>query len=140
MKISKGYIIQKIEEDFSVTYYPFKDFQYNIENEKYWNKCMEAVTDMTLLSHIMFCNDLFNIPPVKTFLLYFQEDFIKITGNENALLSPQIKKSIGAFWGMVFKYILGYQEQKNVSVSMNQYFLVKTATFFSNPREKIEFI
>jgi hypothetical protein len=140
MKITKIFVQQKMEEEFSVVYYPFKDFQHNLENKPYWDKCMEAAMDMKLLGHIKFCNDLFKIPPVKTFLLFYQNDFIKITGHDNALLTPQQKKSIGAFWGMMFKYVLGYQEQKNVSVSMNQYFMVKTATFYSHPKEPINIV
>lgn len=86
--------------------------------------------DSELLSHIIFCNDVFNIPPVKTFLTYYKDDFVQLTGDEKAVLNVYVKKSIGAFWGMVFKYVLGYQGQKSVSVSMYDFFNVKTATYF----------
>jgi len=131
-------IANKVESEFSKIYTHFQDFQRNIDYKEYWNKCMEAVMNRDLLSHIIFCNDLFSIPPVKTFLMYYRDNFILITGKSNAELDVYTKKSIGAFWGMVFKYVLGYQEQKSVSVSMNDYFIVKTASCFSNPKERIK--
>lgn len=120
-----------IEENFSEVYTHFREFQENKEYEAYWNKCMEAVCDKQLLSHIIFCNDVFYIPPVKTFLTYYKKDFIALTDKSNAELPLFVKKSIGAFWGMVFKFGLEYNGQKNVSVSMNEYFKVKTATYFT---------
>lgn len=119
-----------IEKNFAATYTHFKEFQENPEYKPYWNKCMEAICDQELLSHIVFCNDVFGIPPVKTFLSYYKNDFILLTGKANAELPIFVKKSIGAFWGMVFKFGLNYIGQKSVSVSMNEYFMVKTATYF----------
>lgn len=127
----------KVENEFSKVYIHFQEFQQNINYRKYWDKCVEAVMDRELLSHIIFCNDLFSIPPVKTFLMNYRDDFILITGKSNAELDMFVKKSIGAFWGMVFKFALGYQDQKSVSVSMYDYFVVKTASCFSNPKTKI---
>ncbi len=120
-----------IEENFSDVYTHFREFQKNQEYCSYWSKCIEAVSDEQLLSHIVFCNDVFCIPPVKTFLTYYKEDFVALTGKPDAELPLFVKKSIGAFWGMVFKYGLGYKGQKNVSVSMNEFFKVRTATYFT---------
>lgn len=120
-----------IEQHFSEIYTHFRDFQQNKEYAPYWNKCLEAVSDEQLLSHIVFCNDVFCIPPVKTFLTYYKDDFILLTGKSNAELPVFVKKSIGAFWGMVFKFGLHYKGQKSVSVSMNEYFRVRTATYFT---------
>ena len=119
-----------IEKNFSAVYTHFKEFQENEEYAPYWNKCIETICDEQLLSHIVFCNDVFCIPPVKTFLTYYKDDFIVLTGKSDAELPVYVKKSIGAFWGMVFKFALGYRGQKSVSVSMNKYFKVKTATYF----------
>lgn len=131
------YIAATIENEFSQIYVHFREFQRNEIYNKYWNKCMVAVKDHALLSNIIFCNDVFAIPPVKTFLTWYRDDFILITGKANAELDDFVKKSIGAFWGMVFKIVLGYQEQKSVSVSMNDHFIMKTASCFSNPKTKI---
>ncbi len=120
-----------IETNFSEIYTHFREFQENKEYEPYWNKCIEAICDKQLLSNIMFCNDIFCIPPVKTFLTYYKDDFIVMTGRPDAELPIFVKKSIGAFWGMVFKFGLQYKGQKSVSVSMNEYFKVRTATYFT---------
>ncbi len=120
-----------IEENFANVYTHFKEFQTGEEYSPYWNKCIEAISDKELLSHIVFCNDVFCIPPVKTFLTYYKDDFILLTGKSNAELPLFVKKSIGAFWGMVFKFALEYKGQKSVSVSMNEYFKVRTATYFT---------
>lgn len=120
-----------IEDNFVEIYTHFREFRESKEYAPYWDKCMEAVSDELLLSHIVFCNDIFCIPPVKTFLTYYKNDFILLTGKSDAKLPLFVKKSIGAFWGMVFKFCLKYNGQKSVSVSMNEYFKVKTATYFT---------
>jgi len=126
-----SYIQKKINEDFSEVYIHFKEFQYNPEYSAYWNKCMASISDRDFLVCVIFCNDTFGIPPVKTFLTHYKDDFIDITGRKNAQLDTYIKRAIGAFWGMVFKFVLGYTEQKSVSVSMNEYFMVKSASVYS---------
>ena len=131
-------IVKETQDGFTERYTHFKEFCQKEEYGAYWNKCVEAISDKNLLSHIIFCNDLFSIPPVKTFLCYYKDYFIKITGNENAELDIYVKKSVGAFWAMVFKFVLGYKGQKIVSVSMYDFFIVKTATCFTNPPEKLE--
>jgi hypothetical protein len=79
----------------------------------------------------------FAIPPVKTFLTRYREDFIRLTGDEQAKLDTFAKRAIGAFWGMVFKFVLGYTEQKSVSVSMNEYFMVRTASVYGGRPEDL---
>ena len=124
-------IEKQVERDFSEIYHHFKDFQQCDEYRKYWEVCIGSITDGDLLSNIIFCNDVFGIPPVKTFLIFYRDKFKEITGDERARLDAYVKRSIGAFWGMVFKYTLNYTEQKSVSVSMNDCFLIKTATVYS---------
>ena len=41
-----------------------------------------------------------------------------------------IKQSIGAYWGMVFKYILGYTKRKTVSVVKEKNYGVQSASRF----------
>ena len=130
MKTSE--IVQQVTADFADTYTHFKEFQQSPEYRAYWDKCVESIADRDFLICVIFCNDVFAIPPVKTFLTHYREDFIRITGDEWARLNIFEKRAIGAFWGMVFKFVLHYTEQKSVSVSMNEYFFVKTASVYSN--------
>lgn len=131
-------IVDVVVSDFSKVNAHFREFQYNEAHKRYWDLCLEAVLDKELLSHIIFCNDVFSIPPIKTFLTVNRDNLILITEKPNAELDVYVKRSIGAFWGMVFKIVLGYQEQKSVSVSMYDYFIVKTASCFSNQITKIK--
>ena len=130
-------IAQQTADGFAVTYYNFKDFQQSAAYRPYWNKCIECVRDRDLLINIIFCNDTFGIPPVKTFLIIYREDFIRLTCDKQARLDSFLKRSIGAFWGMVFKFVLGYTEQKSVSVAMNEYFEVRTASVYGGRPDKL---
>ena len=125
-------IVQQVTNGFADIYSHFKEFQHSSKYRAYWDKCVESIADRDFLICAIFCNDVFAIPPVKTFLTYYREDFIRITGDERARLNIFEKRAIGAFWGMVFKFVLDYREQKSVSVSMNEYFFVKTASVYSD--------
>jgi len=125
------YVVQQITDGFVGAYPHFKEFQERDDYRGYWSKCVESVMDRDFLVCVIFCNDMFAIPPVKTFLTYYREDCIALTGDKQARLDTFVKRGIGAFWGMVFKFVFGYTEQKSVSVSMNEYFMVKTASVYA---------
>ncbi len=133
-------VARRVTDQFSDQnhYKQFREFQYGGPYKPYWELCMRALLDEELLGHIIFCNDLHRIPPVKTFLLYYRKELQEITGREDAMLEPFVKKAIGAFWGMVFKFGLGYQAQESVSISLNREFMVRTASCFMGPKENIE--
>ena len=128
-------IVKRVTDDFSKVYPHFKEFQQNKEYIPYWNKCIESVADRDFLICLIFCNDVFTIPPVKTFLTCYREYFVQILGDNQIQLDTFVKRGIGAFWGMVFKSILGYSKQESVSVSMSD-FTVKTASVYSIQTEK----
>lgn len=130
-------IIQIVTNDFAQKYKSFKEFQTAEEYKGYWDLCIRAVKDRELLGHIIFCNDLHHIPPIKTFLLYYRDEFIGLTGRKDAMLEPFVKKAIGAFWGMAFKFALGYTGQESVSVSLNQMFMVRMASRFWGAKETV---
>jgi len=128
--MTTGEISQRISNGFTDVYTHFKEFQHSCEYRAYWDKCLDSLADRDFLICVIFCNDVFAIPPVKTFLTYFRDDFIRLTGDERARLDTFVKRGIGAFWGMVFKFVFGYTKQKSVSVSMNEYFMVKAASVY----------
>ena len=123
-------IVARFDEGFLKMYSNFSSFYTEEKNAPLKDLCILAASDTELLGHIVFCNDVFKIPPVKTFLEVRKEDLVKITGDENAFLSDFQKRAIGAFWGFVFKGILGYKSSKNVTVSLNKMFRVSTASYF----------
>ena len=93
MQVSTNEITTKIHNDFSKTYKAFGDL---VNSGEIWDMCMNAIGDTKLMNNIIFCNDIHHIPPVNTFL--------KVCGaNEMRDLAELEKRSIGAFWGFVFK-------------------------------------
>ena len=64
MTFSVCMIAEQVEARFSDCYRHFKEFQESPDYRPYWDKCMEAVRDRELLSHIIFCNDLLRIPSI----------------------------------------------------------------------------
>lgn len=125
MEVTSSEIINKINSDFSSVYKPFSNFP---NSGVLWNECINTVKDAKLLNNIIFCNDVLQIPPVKVFLA---------AKNISTVLTDDNKKSIGAFWGFVFKFVFGYRNQKSVSIRINS---VKSATYFFDVPQDIEVI
>jgi hypothetical protein len=125
MEISTNMIKEAIYADFSRIYKAFGDF---IDSGEIWDLCMDAVCDVKLMNNIIFCNDIHQIPPTNTFLK---------ARDANAMrdLTELEKRSTGAFWGFVFKFVFGYRNQKNVAARVNT---VKTASYFFDVAEPIE--
>lgn len=110
-------IVNKINEGFEQHYKPFSTFK---NSGEIWDECINTVNNPELMNHIIFCNDVLGIPPVKTFLAANTT----LTGS----FSDIEKKSIGAFWGFVFKFVFNYKSQKDgVPVNIKS---VKTATYY----------
>ena len=126
MKIFCKDIINRIDSGFSSIYKPFAHFPHSGD---VWNECINAVSDEKLMNNIVFCNDILALPPVKVFLA--------ANKTLNRDLSDYEKKAIGAFWGFVFKFILGYKYQKSISVRVNT---VKSATYFLDCPQPIEVV
>lgn len=118
MKISSSSIISKINSDFTSAYKPQSNFP---GSGALWDECINTIKDAKLMNHIIFCNDVMKIPPVKTFLM----------ANNSAIppFSNEEKKAIGAFWGFVFKFAFGYTQQKN-DVPINTKGVKKAAYFY----------
>ncbi len=124
MEIRSENIIKKINSDFSSVYKPFSNFP---NSGFLWNECINAVHSAKLMNNIIFCNDVLQIPPVKVFLM--------ANASISNVLSDEEKKSIGAFWGFVFKFVFGYKNQKSISVRVNN---VKSATYFFDAPQPVE--
>ena len=127
MQISTIAIQEKVYSDFASTYRAFGGF---IDSGDLWDLCMKTTQDATLMNHIIFCNDIHRLPPVHTFLKVEEG---RIAGE----LTKLEKRSLGAFWGFVFKFVLGYERQKSVTARVNS---VKTATYFFEPQNRVEVI
>ena len=127
VKINAEEIKAAVYEDFSRIYKAFGNF---VDSGDVWDLCMDTISDTSLMNSIIFCNDIHQIPPVNTFL--------KARGAEKMKdLTELEKRSIGAFWGFVFKYVFCYRNQKSVAARVNT---VKTATYFFDSAEQIEVV
>ncbi|MBR5966471.1 MAG: hypothetical protein IK015_10195 [Treponema sp.] len=92
--------------------------------------CYKAACDEEILSNIRFCNDKFEIPPVRSFCAQFKDEIDTIRKNcVGEKLSDSLKRGLGAFWGSVFKGCLGYPRSENKPVPLKD-FGVSTASFF----------
>ncbi|OPD26429.1 hypothetical protein AL710_00220 [Clostridium botulinum] len=118
MKISTASIISKINLDFTSMYRPQSNFP---GSGLLWNECINTVNDVKVMNHIIFCNDVMKIPPVRTFLM--ANDAV------TPPFSNEEKKAIGAFWSFVFKFVFGYTQQKD-SVPINTKDVKKAAYFY----------
>jgi hypothetical protein len=126
MQFSPSEIIQQIDERFPSTYKAFGPF---IDSGELWDACIDTVQDVKLLEHIIFCNDIHQIPPVHTFL--------RANRTIGRDLSETEKRSVGAFWGFVFKFVFGYRNQRSVTARVNT---VRTASYFFDAPGNIEII
>ncbi|MBQ2803914.1 MAG: hypothetical protein IJF07_08455 [Lachnospiraceae bacterium] len=122
---------------FSEKYKNFKEFQMDERYQKMWKLCMHTLERRDLLLNMIFCNDVYQIPPVRTFIEINREELELLREEdkeqiffEGKELKTFIKQSIGAYWGMVFKYILGYTKRKTVSVVKEKNYGVQSASRF----------
>lgn len=115
-------LLQKTLEGFEDNYRHFKGFRENEEYRIFWDKCVETLQDSTLFGHIVFCNDVFHIPPVKTFFTYHSHFFSRYLREQGSTrgLEVKLRQYIGAFWGSVFQYALGYRAHVSVYVGMKE--------------------
>lgn len=130
-------IIRIVEEDFSTNYYNFKEFMLDDKYKELWDMCVETARNRDSLINIIFCNDVYQIPPTRVFVDINRKalDEIKERDKENVFfengyLKAFIKQSIGAFWGMVFRFALGYEDKRTVSVVKEKNFGIQTASRF----------
>ena len=78
------------------------------------------------MEKIVFANDL-DVPPVKSLLLLYERT---MNPAPDFKFSPTESQCMGALMGFIFKFVLGYTDQKE-RCTINK-FEVKTATRFLN--------
>ena len=116
-------IVTEIYQDFAKIYRGAATF---VDSGAIWDFCIETIKDPVLMSNIAFANDL-EIPPVKSLLLIYKRKVNPVAGFE---FNANESRSIGALMGFVFKYVLGYKDQKE-RCKVDEYG-IKTATRFLN--------
>ncbi len=94
---------------------------------EYFKAFYESLDDEELYSHIKFNNDILEIPPIFTFIKYRQS-----VGDELFCkpMSKTDKRCLGACFGYLFKYVLGYKNpiptwvgEKTTDIKNASYFI-----------------
>lgn len=116
-------IIEAINKDFTAKYKSASKFP---NSGELWDFCIETIKDPVCMSCIVFAND-HDIPPVKSMLTFYSR---KKNPNEDFKFTSQESQHMGALMGFVFKFVLGYTEQKE-RCKVGK-FDVRTATRFLN--------
>ena len=130
MKIKTSDLELLIRRDFSKKYRRFAGF---IDSGDIWDEFCVFLRDRELLAHVIFCNDVMLIPPVRTHLMLSR---YRCGAASSRDLSVQEKQELGAAYGFLFKEILQYPRQESVSCVINT---VKTATRYErDEKEAIE--
>ena len=122
-------IISSINIDFAKTYKNAAPF---VGSGALWDFCISTISNPITMSNIAFANDM-GIPPVRSLLVIYRR---KMKPADGFKFTAQESQSMGALMGYVFKFVLGYQDQKE-RCAVND-LGVKTATRFLNGPE-VEF-
>lgn len=112
-------IINEIQNNFADTYKNASKF---VDSGELWDFCMETIKNPVTISNIVFANDM-GVPPVKSLITIYERQ-VHPSNDFTAVQSQYM----GALMGFVFKFVLGYTDQKERCV-VNQ-LGVKTATKF----------
>ena len=123
-------IIQAINSNFSAIYKTASPF---VNSGDLWNFCINTIANPIHMGNIVFANDL-EIPPVKSLLLIYERT---MNPAPDFKFTPSESQCMGALMGYVFKYVLGYNSQKE-RCTVNHYG-IKTATRYMNPSKHHSF-
>jgi len=86
---------------------------FEIKMKDVWDACNYCVENF--LDKIVFANDVLGIPPTKTFLEIFGR---MNSANKKPPFTGAEAQKIGAFWGFVFQFCMGYiRDEKAVSIN-----------------------
>lgn len=125
-----NYMQLEMEKKFLTHYKNFKNFKEG-EYKPYWELCFDSLLNRDFFAYMVLCNDLNGIPPVKSFLLYHYDQIERLTENNDCKLDSYTRRSIGAFFGMLFQFVLGYDKSKTKSIRVSmQEFNLSTASIF----------
>lgn len=112
-----------IIEDFIIKYKGTTNFC----DTAYFKTFYESLDDEKLYSHIIFNNDVLEIPPIHTFVKYRQSIGDELFGKP---IEKTDKRCLGACFGYLFKDILGYK--RSVSVWVGEKITdIKNASYFN---------
>lgn len=113
------------EQEFLKTYRGTEKFV-TTEN-KYYHAFLDLLKDEVLLEKIKFCNDVLQIPPLKTFIVH-ERDYLK-KDIFNQEMNSVAKRGLGACFGYFYKFIYGGYDSEQ-SWFNDEATTIKTASYF----------
>ena len=113
------------EQEFLRIYRGTESFVTN--ESKYYKLFLALLQDDELLEKIKFCNDVLNVPPIKTFIIYERDYLCKNVFSEK--MSPIAKRGLGACFGYLYKFIYGGYESEQTWFN-DEKTGIKTASYF----------
>lgn len=121
-------VIETFEKSFASEYKPFAKYQ--LEEHSLWQMLVLILQDTKLMNHIIFCNDMLELPPIRVIVA------AKIDELEAMKLSAYDKKFMGAFCSFLFKSF-GYTETRKTATGNPT---IKTAMCFAKCPVQILFV
>lgn len=107
---------------------------------KYQELLWDALQDPNLMQCIMFSNDVLETPPLETWLRYLQKAGIPLPSESEAHerigreAYKHLKRSVGCFWGFVFRRPFQYDVAITTSIPENAPGFRNASFFRDNPR------
>ena len=98
----------------------------NFCDSEYFKAFYASLDDEVLYSHVVFNNDVLEIPPILTFVKYRQSVGDELFAKP---MSKTDKRCLGACFGYLFKYVLGYKHPVSVWVG-EKHTDIKNASYF----------
>ena len=114
------------EKDFSGSYGKAKETISLPQNKFYLDLLKECTTNSDFLAFVKYANNLLEVPPVKSFLLLFEEQIKNETKGE--ITDPNLKQALGAWFGYLFQKKYGMTK---AGVKQIKFLGVTTATWFN---------
>lgn len=135
------YLLSVVTLDFAEKYSNFSEFSTSEKYKPIWNLCIDTLKCEDYVKNIKFCNDYYNMPPVRVFLDINRRQINEIAqldfsgelfteSNSCYLMKNFLKQSLGAFWGMVFRFGLHYDDRRTVTMIKDKYYGIATASRF----------
>ena len=123
-KIVVANIKNRIENgELEKTYKNTGDFKLTMPDV--WDACIYCAENYS--DKIIFANDILSIPPTKTFLEFYKIINPSVSNGAIQFTGTQSQK-IGAFWGFVFQFVLGYKRYEK-AVPVNTLGVKKASRF-----------
>ena len=98
------------EKDFSGSYGKAKETLSLPQNKFYLDLLKECTTNSDFLAFVKYANNLLEVPPVKSFLLLFEEQIKNETKGE--ITDPNLKQALGAWFGYLFQKKYGMKKDE----------------------------